>query len=62
MESNTYLSAHEFRSLIEVGKGFAHGAISEADGIALVGCGFAYKLLGQIRITTLGRARLKMGE
>jgi hypothetical protein len=62
MASHTYLSPEEFRSLEELGKGILHGSIPGPHAVMLVACGFAYKLLGHIRITTLGRTRLKMGE
>jgi hypothetical protein len=61
MTSDIFLSPAEFRSLEELGKGVLHGAIPPSHGTTLKGHGFAYTLLGQVRITTLGRARLKIG-
>lgn len=55
----TDLTDAELRSLKEIAKGAFHGAIPPDHGITLVKCGYAYNLLGHIRITAAGRSRLK---
>jgi hypothetical protein len=59
MALNIDLSAAEFHSLEELGKGVLHNAIPNAHSVTLIARGFAFKLLGQTRITKAGRARLR---
>lgn len=53
------LSENEFASLAELGKGVLHGPISPQDAARLLELGLAYRLLGNLRMTRAGRARLK---
>ncbi len=62
MADCAHLSVPEFRSLQEIGKGVLHGNIPEEHEGTLIRHGYAYKLLGHIRITKSGRARLTMGQ
>jgi hypothetical protein len=61
MRHTSVLSQSEYASLSEVGTGFLHDAIPPEDAARLVGLGFVYKLLGDIRITTAGRLRVENG-
>jgi hypothetical protein len=58
MATDDTLSASEFASLQEIAKGLLHGSIPEADAARLVELRFIYRLLGDFRMTTAGRARI----
>jgi hypothetical protein len=58
MVANVILSVSEFASLKEVGKGFDHGSIPEADALRLLDLGLIYNLLGSFRINRAGRLRI----
>jgi len=55
------LSQREYDSLLEVSAGLLHNAIPAADAVQLLALGLVYNLLGSIRLTTAGRAQLKLG-
>jgi hypothetical protein len=56
------LTASEYCSLQELAKGFYGNAISTGDAQRLLGLKLIYRLLGDLRITTLGRARIAKGS
>jgi hypothetical protein len=55
------ISAAELLSLREIGRSVYHDAVPAAHGQKLVGLGFAFNLLGQLRITKAGRLRMSAG-
>ena len=61
MPIKSVLSQREYASLLEVSTGFFHGAIPADDAAQLFGLGLVYNLMGNTRLTTAGRARLKQG-
>jgi hypothetical protein len=56
------LSTGEFASLQEVAKGFDQTPIPEADALRLLELHLIYKLLGMLRMTGAGRARIASGN
>jgi hypothetical protein len=62
MASSNYLSVTEFASLQEVGRGIAHDRIPESHGMRLLDLHLIYRLLGSLRITAAGRARISRGS
>ena len=58
MVASVALSISELSSLIEVAKGMDQSAIAEADAQRLLDLGLIYKLIGLLRITRAGRARI----
>jgi hypothetical protein len=56
------LSADEFASLAEVGKGKAQGDIPQAHGQRLTNLGYAIRRLGELELTSAGARRLETGE
>lgn len=62
MSSVSTLSLGEFASLTEVGRTFLHDAISPNDATRLLELRLIYNLLGSVRVTKAGRARLLLGE
>jgi len=56
------LSADEFASLAEIGKGKAQGEIPQAHGERLAGLGYAIRRLGELELTSSGTRRLAAGE
>ena len=61
MPTRSPLSLGEDASLTEVGMGVFHDIIPDADAARLLGLGLVYNMLGIVRITTAGRARLRLG-
>jgi hypothetical protein len=61
-DGTTALSADEFASLAEVGKGNAQGEIPQAHGERLVNLGYAIRRLGELELTSSGVRRLATGE
>jgi hypothetical protein len=55
------LSPSQFAALQEIGSSSVHAAIPAADAARLLELKLAYRLLGEIRITTEGRKRLAGG-
>jgi hypothetical protein len=55
------LSAEEFASLIEVGKGEAQQEIPQLHWERLVGLGYAVRRLGELGLTASGLRRLALG-
>jgi hypothetical protein len=58
MSDGPALSDTEFASLHEVAKGFHQGFIPPDHAARLVALGLIYRLLGSLRITTAGEARI----
>ena len=56
------LSADEFASLLEVGKGDAQLDIPQLHGERLVGLGYAVRRLGELGLTASGIKRLAAGK
>ena len=56
------LSPDEFASLQEVAKGFDQRPIPEVDAVRLLELDLIYKLLGLLRMTGAGRARIASGN
>jgi hypothetical protein len=56
------LSAEEFRSLREVGKGDAQGDIPQMHWERLVALGYALRRLGTLGLTDSGKRRLAAGN
>ncbi|QIG91920.1 MULTISPECIES: hypothetical protein [unclassified Bradyrhizobium] len=56
------LSADEFASLVEVGKGEAQREIPQLHWERLVGLGYAVRRLGELGLTASGIRRLAAGE
>jgi len=56
------LSADEFASLREVGKGDAQLEIPQLHWERLVGLGYAVRRLGELGLTASGLRRLALGE
>jgi hypothetical protein len=56
------LSADEFASLAEVGKGDAQREIPQLHWERLVGLGYAVRRLGELGLTASGQRRLTIGE
>ena len=56
------LSADEFASLREVGKGDAQDEIPQLHWERLVGLGYAVRRLGELGLTASGLRRLAIGE
>ena len=56
------LSADEFASLREVGKGEAQLEIPQLHWERLVGLGYAIRRLGELGLTASGTRRLALGE
>jgi hypothetical protein len=56
-----FLSVSELASLREVARGPLHDPIPTAHGARLLELGLVYYLLGSLRITTAGRARVRTG-
>jgi hypothetical protein len=56
------LSAEEFDSLREVGKGDEQGDIPQLHGERLVSLGYALRRLGTLGLTDSGKRRLAMGS
>jgi hypothetical protein len=61
MSSASALSVSEFASLTEIGRSFLHDAIPPNDTTRLLELRLIYNLLGSLRITAAGRARLMLG-
>ncbi|RXT53626.1 hypothetical protein [Bradyrhizobium betae] len=61
-DSTTALSADEFASLAEVGKGKAQGEIPQAHGERLVNLDYAIRRLGELELSSSGARRLATGE
>jgi len=61
--TNTHpaLSAEEFASLIEVGKGEAQQEIPQLHWERLVSIGYAVRRLGDLGLTASGQRRLALG-
>jgi hypothetical protein len=62
MSASDYLSATELASLREVGSGIGHGGIPETQSLRLMDLRLIYRLLGSLRITSAGRARIVRGN
>jgi hypothetical protein len=62
MVASNYLSATEIASLREVGSGIGHGGIPESHTLRLMDLCLIYRLLGSLRITAAGRARIARGN
>jgi len=56
------LSATQFASLREVGRSFLHAEIPAEDAVLLLDRGLIYCLLGCLRITAAGKARVLLGS
>jgi hypothetical protein len=56
------LSAEEFESLREVGKGEVQGEIPQSHWERLVGVGYAVRRLGELGLTASGVRRLAAGK
>jgi hypothetical protein len=56
------LSADEFASLREVGKGDSQGEIPQLHWERLVALGYAVRRLGELGLTASGLRRLTVGE
>lgn len=61
-DSTPALSADEFASLAEIGKGKAQGEIPQAHGERLTGLGYTIRRLGELELTPSGARRLAAGE
>jgi hypothetical protein len=61
-DSTPVLSADEFASLAEIGKGKAQGEIPQAHGERLASLGYAIRRLGELELTSSGARRLATGE
>ncbi|GMO42552.1 MULTISPECIES: hypothetical protein [unclassified Bradyrhizobium] len=61
-DSTAALSADEFASLAEVGKGKAQDEIPQGRGERLVNLGYAIRRLGKLELTSSGVRRLATGE
>jgi hypothetical protein len=62
MSVRATLSASEFASLKVIGAGFDHSAVTEPDAARLLELGLIYRLLGSLRMTHAGRARIISGS
>lgn len=62
MTTDDALSAAQFVSLTEVGRTFLHDQIPSEDAALLLERRLIYRLLGSLRITAAGRARLLLGS
>lgn len=62
MSASNYLSATEFASLQEVGRGIGHGGIPETHSLRLMDLRLIYRLLGSLCITTAGKVRIARGS
>jgi hypothetical protein len=62
MSMSNYLSVTEFASLQEVGRGVGHGGIPESHSLRLLDLRLIYRLLGSLRVTTAGKARIARGD
>jgi len=56
------LSASEFASLKAIGASFDHSTVTEADALRLLDLKLIYRLLGSLRMTHAGRARIISGS
>jgi hypothetical protein len=56
------LTANEFASLGEIGRGFVHGPIPSRDAELLLDRGLIYRMLGGLHISAAGRSRLALGN
>ena len=61
-DASPALSAEEFTSLIEVGKGETQREIPQLHWERLVGLGYAVRRLGELGLTASGLRRLALGE
>ncbi|MBR0985200.1 hypothetical protein [Bradyrhizobium liaoningense] len=61
-DSTAALSADEFASLAEVGKGKAQDEIPQGHGERLANLGYAIRRLGELELTSSGVRRLATGE
>ncbi len=61
-DSTAALSADEFASLTEIGKGEAQGDIPQAHGERLVNLGYVVRRLGELELTSSGTHRLAAGQ
>jgi hypothetical protein len=61
-DTHPALSAEEFASLLEVGKGEAQQEIPQLHWERLVGLGYAVRRLGELGLTASGQRRLALGE
>lgn len=61
-DSTAALSADEFASLAEIGKGKAQGDIPQAHGERLANLGYVIRRLGELELTSSGTRRLTAGE
>ena len=61
MNTHPALSAEEFASLIEVGKGEAQQEIPQLHWERLVSIGYAVRRLGELGLTASGQRRLALG-
>ena len=57
-DSTAALSADEFASLAEIGKGKAQGDIPQAHGERLANLGYAIRRLGELELTSSGDGRI----
>jgi hypothetical protein len=62
MTSGVCLTSDQFQSLKEIAHGPMHGPIPEDHAELLLRLGYAYLLLGEIRITRRGRERVMCGQ
>lgn len=62
MCTDSALTDEEFAALREIGRGPMHDRIPREIGMRLIELGLAYRLLGEIRITSDGRRRLLAGR
>ena len=62
MSASNYLSATGFELLREVGSGIGHGGIPESHSLRLLDLRLIYRLLGSLRITAAGKARIARGD
>ncbi len=56
------LSPDEFASLVEVGSGAFHAPVLLVHETRLLELKLVYNLLGNLRITTAGKARIALGN
>lgn len=62
MSVRATLSSSEFASLKVIGEGFDHSTVTEADALRLLDLKLIYRLLGPLRMTHAGRARIISGS
>jgi len=62
MSVRATLSASEFASLKVIGEGFDHSTVTDAAALRLLDLKLVYSLLGSLRMTHAGRARIISGS